>query len=58
MQACTTMNFAPDIVNVMEATAELSDFAVMTITLIMRVMIGKWPLPEMANEGAVSKADD
>jgi len=51
------MNFAPDIVNVVEVAAELSGFAVITITCMMSVMIGKWPLPGMANESAASKGD-
>jgi len=44
------MNFAADVVNAAEVIAELPDLAVKIITCMMRVLIGKWPFPGMAND--------
>lgn len=53
-----TMRSAPDIVKVMQVTAALPSVAVMIITRMVSVMIGKLRLPGMANDDAAAVVHD
>jgi hypothetical protein len=52
------MRSAPDIVKVMQVYAAPPSFAVMIITRMVSVVIGKLRLPGMANDDATSVVDD